>query len=83
VRVGERKQWQKGKSRPATGAVTAPDLNPAVMFIVCLLATTSMTVDRIAVANGTSPQDNLCAARVPIGFNLARRAGKWDKLNRS
>jgi hypothetical protein len=83
VRVGERKQWQKGKSRPATGAVTAPYLNPAVMFIVRLLATASMTDDRIAVANGTAPQDNPGAPLVPIGFDLARRDRKWDKLNRS
>jgi hypothetical protein len=83
VRVGEREQWQKGKSRPATGAVTAPYLNPAVMFIVRLLATASMTDDRIAVANGTAPQDNPGAPLVPIGFDLARRDRKWDKLNRS
>ena len=83
MRVGERKQWQKGKSRPATGTVAAPYLNPAVMFIVRLLETASMTDDRIAVANGTAPQDNPGAPLVPIGFDLARRDRKWDKLNRS
>jgi len=76
VCVGKRKQWQEGKSRLAAGAVTAPDLNPAVMFIVRLLATASMTDDRIVAANGTSPQDNVGAPFVPIGLDLARRSGK-------
>ena len=79
VRVRERKQWQKGKSRPATRAVTAPDLNPAVMFIVRLLATASVTDDRIVAAIRASPQDILGAPFVPIDFDLARRDGKWDK----
>src|ERR1700687_4589071 len=74
-----RKQWQKGKSRPATVAVTAPDLNPAVMFIVRLLATASVTDDRIVAAIRASPQDSLGAPFVPIDFDLARRDGKWDK----
>jgi hypothetical protein len=76
VCVGERKQWQKSKSCPATRAVTAPNLNPAVMFIVRLLATAPMTDDRILVANGTSPQDNVGAPFVPIGLDLARRGRK-------
>jgi len=83
VRVGERKQWQKGKSLLATGAITALDLNPVVMFIVRLLAAASVTDDRIGTAKRTSPQDHIGAPLVPIAFDLARRDGKWDKYNRS
>ena len=79
MRVGERKQRQKGKSLLATGAVTAPDLNPAVMLVVRLLLATPVTDDRIGTAKGTSPWDNVGAPLVPIAFDLARRSGKWDK----
>jgi hypothetical protein len=56
--------------------------NPVVMLIVCLPAT-SVPDDRIAFTSGASPQDDFGAARRPIGFELVRRDGKWDKQNRS
>ena len=82
VRVRERKQRQEGEGLAATGAATAPDPNPVVMLIVRLLAAASMADDRIAFTHGTSPQDNLVRLSGPIGFELVRRAGKWDKKNR-
>jgi hypothetical protein len=54
-----------------------------VVFVVRLLATASVTDDRIAFTNGASPQDDFGAARGPIRFELVRRDGKWDKKNRS
>ena len=83
VRVRKRKQRQEGEGLPATGAATAPDANPVVMFIVRLLAAASVADDRIAFTSGTSPQNDLGAARGPIRFELVRRGGKWDKKNRS
>ena len=83
VGVRERKQRQEGEGLPATGAATAPDPNPVVMFIVRLLAAASVADDRIAFTNRASPQNDLGAARGPIGFELVRRGGKWDKENRS
>ena len=83
MRVRERKQRQEGEGLPATGAATAPDPDPIVMFIVRLLAAASMADDRIAFTSGASPQDDFGAARRPIGFELVRRDGKWDKQNRS
>ena len=83
VRVRERKQREEGEGLPATGAATATDANPVVMLIVRLLAATSMADDRIAFTSGTSPQDDIGAARGPIRFELVRRDGKWDKQNRS
>jgi hypothetical protein len=53
------------------------------MLIVRLLAATTVTDDRIALANRASPQDDLVAVRSPVGFQLVRRNGKWDKKNRS
>ena len=61
----------------------APDVNPVVMLIVRLLAAASMADDRIAFTSGTSPQHDFGAACGPIGFELVRRDGKWDKQNRS
>ena len=64
-------------------AATAPDPDPVVMLIVRLLAAASVADDRIAFTNGASPQDDLVAACRPIGFELVRRDGKWDKENRT
>ncbi len=83
VRVRERKPRQEGEGLPATGAATATDPDPVVMLIVGLLAATSVADDRIAFTNGASPQDDLVAACGPIGFELVRWGGKWDKKNRS
>ena len=83
VRVRERKERQEGEGLPATGAATAPDVNPVVMLIVRLLAAASVADDRIAFTSGTSPQNDLGATRGPIRFELVRRDGKWDKQNRS
>ena len=83
ARVRERKPRQEGEGLPATGAATATDANPVVMLIVRLLAAASVTDDRIAFTNGTSPQNDPGTACGPIGFELVRRDGKWDKENRS
>jgi hypothetical protein len=53
------------------------------MFIVRLLAAASVADDRITFTSGTSPQDDLRAARGPIRLELVRRGGKWDKQNRN
>ena len=82
MRVRERKQRKEGEGLPATVAEAAPDPNPVVMLIVRLLATAPVADDRIACTNGASPQDDLNAAFGPIGFELVRRGGKWDKKNR-
>jgi hypothetical protein len=39
--------------------------------------------DRVAFTNGASLQVDLDAACGPIGFEIVRRGGKWDKKNRS
>jgi hypothetical protein len=82
VRVRERKQGQEGEGLPATGAAAAPNPNPVVMFIVRLLAPATVTDDGIAFANGAASRKNLVAVFGPIGFELVRRGGKWDKNNR-
>jgi hypothetical protein len=81
--VRERKQREEGEGLPATGAATATDPDPVVVFIVGLLAAASMTDDRIAFTNRASPQDDFRAARGPLRFELVRRGRKWDKRNRS
>ena len=83
MRVRERKLRKEGKGLPATVAEAAPDPNPVVVFIVRLLAPTTVTDDGIAFANRTSPQQNLLAVARPIGFDLVWRGRKWDKKNRS
>jgi len=82
VRIRKRKRRQEGEGLPATGAETTTDPDPVVMLIVRLLAPTSVANDRIALTNGASPQDDLNAAGGPIGFELVRCGGKWDKENR-
>jgi len=52
------------------------------MFIVGLLAAASVADNRIAFTNRASPQDDLVAVPGPVGFELVRRGGKWDKKNR-
>lgn len=83
MRVRERKQRKEGEGLPATVAEAAPDPNPVVMGIVCLLAAASVADDRIAFANRASSQNDLLAIAGPIGFELVRRGGKWDKKNRA
>jgi len=53
------------------------------MFIVRLLAAATVTDDGIAFANRASPQHDLVAVASPVGFELVRRGGKWDKKNRA
>ncbi len=83
VRVRKRKQRKKCEGLPATGATTATDPDPIVVFIVRLLAAASVADDRIAFTSGAAPLDDFGAARGPIRFELVRRDGKWDKQNRS
>jgi len=83
VGVRERKQWKKGEGLPATGAATATDADPVVVFIVGLLAAASMADNGITFTSGASPQDNFGATRGPLRFELVWRDGKWDKQNRS
>jgi len=45
MRVGKRKPRQEGEGLSATGAATATDANPVVVFIVRLLAAASVTDD--------------------------------------
>jgi hypothetical protein len=82
VGVRERKRREESKGLTATGAVAAPDANPVVMLIVRLLAAVPMADDRIALTNGTLPQNNVGALFGPVGFELVRRRRKWDKDNR-
>ena len=83
VGVGEREQGKQGESLSANLAKAASNPNPVVMFIVCLLATATVTDDGIALANRTSPQQDVLAVASPIGFDLVWRGRKWDKKNRS
>ena len=83
TRVRERKQREESEGLPAIGAATAPDPDPVVILIVGLLAAASVADDRIALTDGAAPQDDLSAVCGPVGFELVRRGGKWDKKNRS
>jgi hypothetical protein len=80
--VGKREQGKQGEGFPATRAKAASDANPVVMFIVRLLAPTTVADDRIPFANRASPQHDLVAVSSPVGFELVRRSRKWDKKNR-
>jgi len=81
VRKGKRRE--ESKSLLATGAATATDPDPVVMLIVGLFAAASVADDRVAFTNGASPEDDVFTACGPIGFELVRRRGKWDKEDRS
>src|ERR1017187_3774286 len=83
VGVRQREQGKQGEGLSTTLAKAAPAPNPLVMFIVRLLAPTTVTDDGIAFANRTSPQPDLLAVARPIGFDLVWRGRKWDKKNRS
>jgi hypothetical protein len=83
VGVRQREQGKQGEGLSTALAKAASDPNPVVMFIVCLLATATVTDDGIAFANRTSPQQDLLAVASPIGFDLVWRGRKWDKKNRS
>jgi len=52
------------------------------MLIVGLLAAAPVADNRIAFTNRASPQDDLFAVPGPVGVELVRRGGKWDKKNR-
>jgi hypothetical protein len=79
VRVRKRKGRQGSRGLLAIGAAPATDLNPIVMLIMRLLGAAPVADDRIAFTNGAAPQDHLDALFGPIGFELVRRGGKWDK----
>ena len=83
MRVRERKARQEREGLPATGTAAAADANPVVMLVVCLFAAVSMADDRIVLTNGALPQNGFGTAGGPIGFQLVRRNGKWDKENRT
>src|SRR5208282_6863213 len=54
MRVRKRKQRKEGKGCSAIGAAAAMDPNPVVMLVVRLLATPSVTNDRIPFTNWTA-----------------------------
>jgi hypothetical protein len=54
MRVRKRKQRKESKGCPAIGAAAAMDPNPVVMLVVRLLATPSVTNDRIPFTNWTA-----------------------------
>jgi len=83
VGARQRKRRKEGEGLSATWAATAPDPDPVVRRVVRLLAAPSVANDRIAITNGTSPQDNVRTLFGPVGFELVQRGGKWDKQNRS
>jgi hypothetical protein len=83
VGIREGKRRQKGECLPTTPTVTATDLDPVVMLIVGLLAASPVARDRIALTNGTPPQDDVSTLFGPIRIELVRRGRKWDKKNRS
>ena len=82
MRVRERKPRQESEGLPATGAAPTANVNPVVMLVVCLLAAASMADDRIVLTNRALPQNGPGTTGGPIGFQLVRRDGKWDKENR-
>jgi len=81
--VRQRERGKQGEGLSTTLANAAPNPNPVVMFIVRLLAPTTVTDDGIAFANRTSPQQDVLAVASPIGFDLVWRGRKWDKKNRA
>jgi hypothetical protein len=82
VGVRQRNQWKEGEGLSATWAATAPDLDPVVMLVVRLLASSSVAGDRIAFTNRASPRDDFLALFGPVSFDSLRWSGKWDKQNR-
>ena len=80
--VGERERGKQSEGLSTSLAKAASDPNPVVMFIVRLLAAATVTDDGITFANRASPQKDLPAVAGPVGFELVRRGGKWDKKNR-
>jgi hypothetical protein len=83
VGVGEREQGKKGEGFPATKAKAASDPNPIVMFVVRLLAPTTVADDGITFANRASPHHDVLDITSPVGFQLVWQGRKWDKENRS
>ena len=83
MRVREREHRKEGKGHPAIGAATAPDPNPVVILVVGLLAAPAVTNDRIVFTERASAYHGLVAVLRPIGCNLVRRDGNWDKEDRS
>ena len=80
--VRERKPGQEREGLPATGAPSAANVNPVVMLVVRLLASSSVAGDRIAFTNRASPRDDFLALFGPVSFDSLRWSGKWDKQNR-
>jgi hypothetical protein len=53
------------------------------MLVVGLLAAPTVTNDRIVFTERASAYDGLVAVFRPIGCNLVRRDGNWDKVDRA
>jgi hypothetical protein len=54
MRVRERKQRKKSERHPATSTAAAADSDPVVMLVMSLLATMSVTYDRILFTSRAS-----------------------------
>ena len=83
MRIRERKQRQESEGPSATRTATPTDLNPVMILIVGLLAAAAVADNRTMFTNGALWQDDLVAVSGPLGFELVRRARKWDKENRT
>lgn len=80
--IGERKRREEGECRPAKHAPSPANLNPVVVFIVGLLAAAAVTDNRIAATQRASARQLVLAIFLPVAFDLAGFARKWDKNNR-
>jgi|SRR5580692_8365597 hypothetical protein len=74
VRWGVRRQ--ESERLPALTAKAAADLNPIVIFVMCLLPATAMADDRIAQTDRASAKDRTSVRLGPLGFEVVLRCRK-------
>ena len=83
VRIREREWRQEGEGLATKAADTPPDFDPAVLFIVSLLAAATVPDDRIPLASRTMAKNHFGTTRCPVIFQVDLLGRKWDTESRS
>jgi hypothetical protein len=80
--VRRRERGQEGEGFRAQITAAAADLNPVVIFVVCLFPPAPMADNRFAQTHRAQAKNRPSARVCPVGFEVALRSRKCDKQYR-
>jgi len=81
VSIGQGERWKKSHRLPTTFAESASNTNPVVVFVVCLLAPSTVPDDRAQTVRTLT--EKAPSPRRPVSFRAVLGGRRWDKEDHS